>query len=48
MTRQTTSDDADMTTIRVSKSLADALFDEKNRGESYEDVVWRLLEDGEG
>jgi len=33
------------TSIRVSHELADELFDRKeNRGESYEDVIWRLIE----
>lgn len=33
------------TTIQVSDELADALHEEKNRGDSYEDVIWRLLEE---
>lgn len=32
------------TSIRVSDELADELFDRKQRGESYEDVIWRLME----
>ncbi|WEL29827.1 hypothetical protein [Haloferax volcanii] len=32
------------TSIRVSNELADELFDRKRRGESYEDVIWRLIE----
>lgn len=38
--------DADMadTSIRVTDELADELFDRKRRGESYEDVIWRLIE----
>lgn len=32
------------TTIRVSDALADELHDLKNRGDTYEDVIWRLLE----
>jgi predicted CopG family antitoxin len=32
------------TSIRVSHELADELFDRKQRGESYEDVIWRLIE----
>lgn len=37
---------ADMadTSIRVTNELADELFDRKRRGESYEDVIWRLIE----
>lgn len=31
------------TSIRVSDELADELFDRKQRGESYEDVIWRLI-----
>jgi hypothetical protein len=33
----------DRTTIQVSERLADRLWDEKQRGDSYEDVIWRLL-----
>lgn len=33
------------TSIRVSDELADELFDRKQRGESYEDVIWRLIEE---
>ena len=32
------------TTISVSEELADELYDRKGRGESYEDVAWRLIE----
>lgn len=32
------------TSIRVTHDLADELFDRKRRGESYEDVIWRLIE----
>ncbi|PGF13812.1 hypothetical protein CP556_25120 [Natrinema sp. CBA1119] len=32
------------TTIRVSDELADELYDRKQRGESYEEVIWRLIE----
>lgn len=32
------------TSIRVSHELADELHDRKNRGDSYEDVIWRLIE----
>jgi predicted CopG family antitoxin len=37
---------ADMgrTTIQVSDELADELHDRKERGESYEDIIWRVLE----
>jgi len=33
------------TSIQVSDELADELYSRKNRGESYEDVIWRLIED---
>lgn len=31
------------TSIRISEELADELYDRKSRGESYEDVIWRLI-----
>ena len=31
------------TTLSVSITLAERLHDLKNRGDSYEDVIWRLL-----
>lgn len=34
------------TSIQVSDELADELYQRKNRGESYEDVIWRLIEEG--
>jgi hypothetical protein len=34
----------DYTSIRVTPELADELHRRKNRGDSYEDVIWRLLE----
>lgn len=33
------------TSIRVSEELADELHDRKNRGDSYEDVIWRLIDE---
>jgi predicted CopG family antitoxin len=36
------------TSIRVSEELADELHNRKNRGDSYEDVIWRLIEDSGG
>jgi len=37
------------TSIQVSDELADELHSRKERGDSYEDVIWRLLEQaGEG
>ena len=35
------------TSIQVSDELADELHERKERGDSYEDVIWRLLEDDE-
>jgi|JXWS01.1.fsa_nt_gb hypothetical protein len=31
------------TSIRISEELADELYERKSRGESYEDVIWRLI-----
>jgi predicted CopG family antitoxin len=33
------------TTIQISDELADELYERKERGESYEDVIWRELSD---
>jgi predicted CopG family antitoxin len=35
------------TTIQVSDELADDLHERKQRGDSYEDVIWRLIEAAE-
>ena len=35
---------ADRTSISVTEELADELYDRKKRGDSYEDVIWRLVE----
>jgi len=35
---------ADYTSIRITEELADELHDRKARGDSYEDVIWRLIE----
>ncbi|MGB9931547.1 hypothetical protein [Haloarcula amylolytica] len=35
------------TTIQVSDELADELHDRKSRGDSYEDVIWRLTDRSE-
>ena len=32
------------TSIQVSEELADELHARKERGDSYEDVIWRLIE----
>jgi len=37
----------DYTSIRVTHELADELHARKDRGDSYEDVIWRLIEDVE-
>jgi len=40
--------DMGSTSIRVSDKLADELHSRKNRGDSYEDVIWRIIEEGDG
>ena len=35
------------TSIRVSTELADELHERKSRGDSYEDVIWRLIEEAD-
>jgi predicted CopG family antitoxin len=35
------------TSIQVSDELADELYERKERGESYEDVIWRLMEEAD-
>jgi len=35
------------TSIQVSEELADELHSRKQRGDTYEDVIWRALENGE-
>jgi len=47
MSTNTVTTDMSDTSIRVSNELADELFDRKGRGESYEDVIWRLIEQTE-
>lgn len=37
----------DYTSIRITTDLADELHDRKERGDSYEDVIWRLIEAAE-
>lgn len=37
-------DMSESTSIRVSERLADELYSRKGRGESYEDVIWELIE----
>jgi hypothetical protein len=39
--------DRDDTSIRVSKELADRLWNMKDRGQSYEDVIWSLIDERE-
>jgi predicted CopG family antitoxin len=45
----TTQEQADMgkTSIQVSDELADELHARKERGDSYEDVIWRLVEEND-
>ncbi|WP_017344696.1 hypothetical protein [Halorubrum sp. T3] len=40
-------DDMGRTSIQVTDELADELHDRKDRGESYEDVIWGLIEDAD-
>jgi predicted CopG family antitoxin len=47
MKADTVSDPMSDTSIRVTNELADELFDRKQRGESYEDVIWRLIEEAD-
>jgi predicted CopG family antitoxin len=35
------------TSISVSDKLADELYDRKRRGDTYEDVIWRLIEEND-
>jgi len=35
------------TSIQVSEKLAEELFNRKKRKESYEDVIWRLIDDAD-
>lgn len=37
----------DYTSIRVTEELADELHSRKSRGESYEDVIWQMIESEE-
>ena len=46
MTTQDTTTDMGRTTISVSEATADELHAMKERGESYDDVVRRLIEEG--
>jgi len=38
---------ADRTSISVTSELADELYSRKGRGESYEDVIWQLIEEAD-
>lgn len=38
---------ADRTSISVSEKLADELYSRKRRGETYEQVIWRLIEEAD-
>jgi len=44
MTIEASHPDMGRTTIQVSEELADELHGRKERGESYEDVIWRLVD----
>lgn len=35
------------TTIQVTDELADELHNRKARGETYEDVIWGLIKEGD-
>jgi hypothetical protein len=47
MSSGTEAADVSDTSIRVSYNLADELHDRKDRGDSYEDVIWELIEEVE-
>jgi hypothetical protein len=47
MSSETEAADVSDTSIRVSYNLADELHDRKDRGDSYEDVIWELIEEAE-
>lgn len=38
---------AERTSISVSHELADELHSRKSRGDAYEDVIWRLIEEAD-
>ena len=40
--------DMGRTTISVSEELADELHSRKQRGDSYEDVIWQLIDEADG
>lgn len=44
MDAQTDAPDMARTTIQVSDELADYLHERKDRGQSYEDVIWEYIE----
>ena len=41
-------DMGEYTSIRVTHGLADELHVRKDRGDSYEDVIWELIEEADG
>jgi hypothetical protein len=43
MERKPETADMGRTSIQVSEELADELYERKERGGSYEDVFWRLI-----
>jgi len=48
MSTETEAADMTDTSIRVTHDLADELHDRKDRGDSYEDVIWELIEEADG
>lgn len=47
MPTDTHNEDMGSTSIRVSDKLADELHSRKSRGQSYEDVIWHLIEEAD-
>lgn len=47
MAHASTADMSERTSISVSTELADELHGRKSRGESYEDVIWNLIEEAD-
>lgn len=39
--------DVGKTSIQVSDELADELYARKRRSDTYEDVIWRLIEEAD-
>jgi len=47
MSAETEAADMSDTSIRVTHELADELHDRKDRGDSYEDVIWELIREAD-